>query len=190
MLRGPEPPSPPHLSAAGSSCARSGQQSLSARTPVLQRRRAFEGRTESTQVSAGPELQGPGGDTGPAGSSGPARGTVRPGSTRRSSQGRVDRPGCHIALSIFSPPPRYRVGFGGSIGGTERRRAGGQWVSYTGKKMETQMGKERQNGFQRSSSRSSESWSARSSCIRRLSERKNAESERRRRGMDRCVVLP
>ncbi|CAI9164275.1 unnamed protein product [Rangifer tarandus platyrhynchus] len=97
---------------------------------------------------------------------------------------------CRIALSIFSPPPRYRVGFCGGSGGTEPRRARGQWVSYTGKKMETRVGKERENGFQRSSSRSSESWSARSSCIRRLPERKNAESERRRRGMDRCVMLP
>ena len=101
--------------------------------------------------------------------------------------GLTDR--CRIALSIFSPPSRYRMGFCGGAGGTERR-AGGQWVSYTRKEMDTQMGKERQNGFQRSSSRSSESWSAQSSRIRRISERKNAESEPRRRGMHRWVMLP
>lgn len=100
---GSEPPSPPHLSAAGSSCAPSGHQRLSARTPGLQRR-ASEGRTESTQVSAGLELQGPGGDAGPAGGSGPARGTVRPGSTRRSSQGLVDRPVSHRPEHLLSTP--------------------------------------------------------------------------------------
>lgn len=184
MLWVPEPPSPPHLSAAGGSCARSGHQSLSGRTPVLQRRRAFEGRTETTQVSAGPELQGRGGSTGPLGAQGPRWGpTGRAPPAAPPRGGLTDR--CRIALSIFSPPPRYRVDFCGGTGGTEQRRAGGQWVSYTGKKMETQMGKERQNGFQRSSLRSSESWSARSSRIRRLSERKNAKSEPRRRGVDR-----
>ena len=175
---GSGPPSPPHLSAAGSSCARSGHQRLSARTRVLQRR-ASEGRAESARVSAGPELQGPGGDAGPAGGPSVRAAPADPPGGWWTDRGR-------LALSIFSPPPRYRVGFCGGSGGTEPRRAGGQWVSYTGKKLETRMGKERQSGFQRSSSRSSERWS----CIRRLSERKDAESERRRRGMDRCVRLP
>lgn len=102
---------------------------------------------------------------GPLGARGPRGGpTGRAPPAAPPRGGLTDR--CRIALSIFSPPPRYRVDFCGGTGGTEQRRAGGQWVSYTGKKMETQMGKERQNGFQRSSLSSSESWSARSSRIR------------------------
>ena len=63
---GSGPPSPPHLSAAGSSCARSGHQRLSARTRVLQRR-ASEGRAESARVSAGPELRARAAMLGPPG---------------------------------------------------------------------------------------------------------------------------
>lgn len=66
--------------------------------------RSRGGHSESTQVSAGPELQGRGGSTGPAGGSGPALGTDRPGSTRRSSQGRVDRQVSHRTEHLLSTP--------------------------------------------------------------------------------------
>lgn len=140
----------------------------------------LEGRTETTQVSRGQAPGRRGRQHWAPGGSGPALGTRLAPPAAPPRGGLTHR--CRNAPSIFSTPRAQSGLLREALAGRSR---GGRVakVAHT-LQNETQMEKERQNGFQRSSLRSSESWSARSSRIRRSSERKNAKSEPWR-GVDR-----